>query len=72
MLEILLDSGETILLGHLSSTYVHEGQRVKKGHVVGRQGSTGKSTGEHVHMGVTMADGSSKNPFVWFMENANE
>lgn len=34
---------------HLSQVLVKEGQAVKKGDVLGIQGSTGRSTGEHVH-----------------------
>ncbi len=35
--------------GHLSQILVQEGQRVHKGDVIGIQGSTGRSTGPHVH-----------------------
>jgi murein DD-endopeptidase MepM/ murein hydrolase activator NlpD len=35
--------------GHLSSIAVEEGQSVKKGDVIGYMGSTGRSTGVHLH-----------------------
>ncbi|MES2985337.1 MAG: peptidoglycan DD-metalloendopeptidase family protein [Pseudomonadota bacterium] len=35
--------------GHMSSILVRPGQVVKKGQVIGVQGSTGRSTGEHIH-----------------------
>jgi murein DD-endopeptidase MepM/ murein hydrolase activator NlpD len=41
--------GVYTLYGHLGATYVHEGMRVEAGRVIGRQGSTGMATGEHLH-----------------------
>jgi hypothetical protein len=37
------------LYGHLSELYVREGQLVRQGEVIGRVGSTGLSTGPHLH-----------------------
>ncbi len=41
---------------HMSSIKVTEGQNVKKGDVVGTQGSTGRSTGAHLHYEVRIND----------------
>ncbi len=35
--------------GHLSQILVKEGQQVKEGDLIGIEGSTGKSTGSHLH-----------------------
>ncbi len=42
----------TILYGHLQKISVTKGQIVKEGHVIGTVGSTGKSTGPHLHLSV--------------------
>lgn len=41
---------------HLSQILVKEGQRVRKGEAIGIQGSTGRSTGPHVHYEVRYQD----------------
>jgi murein DD-endopeptidase MepM/ murein hydrolase activator NlpD len=42
-------NGITTRYGHLSKITVEQGQRVKRGDQVGHAGSTGRSTGPHVH-----------------------
>lgn len=40
---------------HLAETHVQEGDQVKKGDVLGRVGSTGRSTAPHLHWGVKIS-----------------
>lgn len=51
----------TTLYAHLNSWNVKVGQYVSRGQVVGREGSTGYSTGPHVHFEVRV-NGQTKNP----------
>lgn len=53
--------GYRSLYGHLSSISVRVGQRLKRGHRLGRVGSTGRSTGPHLHYSV-LRNGSEVNP----------
>ncbi len=53
---------------HLSSTTVYEGQTVKRGERIGLLGSTGKSTGPHVHYEVIYM-GRPVNPYNYFNNN---
>ncbi len=53
-LAVLLDhaAGYQTLYGHLSRLLVRPGQRVERGQVLGYVGSTGRSTGSHLHYSV--------------------
>jgi murein DD-endopeptidase MepM/ murein hydrolase activator NlpD len=56
MVEIDHGYGLRTRYGHLSAILVRAGARVAKGTPVGRLGSTGRSTGPHVHYEVWLAD----------------
>ncbi len=51
---IIIDHGDnvTTLYGHLSRIYVIPGQKIEPGEVIGQEGSTGWSTGSHLHFEV--------------------
>lgn len=55
--------------GHLSASLVYPGQRVKRGEPIARMGSTGRSTGTHLHYEVRL-DGHAVNPMP-FLQSAN-
>jgi murein DD-endopeptidase MepM/ murein hydrolase activator NlpD len=56
MVEIDHGFGIRTRYGHMSSTLVHVGDKVTKGMTIGRVGSTGRSTGPHVHYEVWYDD----------------
>ncbi len=60
---IILDHGNDIITiyAHLSALRVKNGQTIKKNDIIGLQGSTGRSSGEHLHYEVRHK-GKSINP----------
>lgn len=55
--------------GHLSAITVRPGQRVRRGELIGKMGSTGRSTGSHLHYEVRI-DGRAVNP-IPFMKSTD-
>ena len=68
---IEVDHGNGIITryAHLSRIGVSAGDRVTRGEVIGKMGSTGRSTGSHLHYEVRI-DGRSVNP-IPFMESTD-
>lgn len=71
-LSTVLDHGfsYSTLYGHLSELVVKEGTQVRRGQLIGRMGSTGTSTGPHLHYEVWV-DGMPKNP-IKYLEAGNK
>lgn len=59
------DQGAETLYGHLSEIFVRSGETVQQGEVIGRVGSTGNSTGPHLHFEMRQASGNG-----WVAVNA--
>jgi len=53
------DNGTQTLYAHMSQVDAYSGQEVAQGQVIGYVGSTGRSTGPHLHFEIRGA----KNPF---------
>ena len=60
---VLIDHGDgySSLYAHMSARYVSAGDSVSKGQMIGRVGSTGNSTGPHLHFEIRYY-GEKKDP----------
>lgn len=53
---VIIDHGNHVssLYGHLDKIYVYKGQKVDIGYVIGAEGTTGLSTGPHLHFQINV------------------
>lgn len=65
------NDGYTILYAHLNKVLVEKGEKVEKGQVIALTGSTGNSTGPHLHYEI-MENGEHINPYEYYMEGLGE
>ena len=65
MVRIDHGNGRVTEYAHLNGFYVQKGQSVKKGEVIALSGSTGNSTGPHLHFGVKQ-NGTYVDPMIYF------
>ena len=68
--EVLIDHGFGYVTryGHMHEIFVQIGQKIKRGNVIGLLGSSGKSTGPHLHYEVRQY-GFAKNPKHYYSED---
>jgi murein DD-endopeptidase MepM/ murein hydrolase activator NlpD len=61
---VMVDHGNgfVTLYGHMSKIRVQVGQTVRRGDVIGDMGSTGRSTGTHLHFEIRRKAGGLENP----------
>jgi len=69
MVEIDHGKGIATRYGHMSRIAAHSGEHVRRGELIGYVGSTGRSTGNHLHYEVRI-DGHAVNP-IPFLESSN-
>jgi murein DD-endopeptidase MepM/ murein hydrolase activator NlpD len=68
---VVIDHGNGIetYYGHLSEFAVIAGQEIRRGDTIGRSGSTGRSTGAHLHYEIRMG-GNPVNPYKYLSHSA--
>jgi murein DD-endopeptidase MepM/ murein hydrolase activator NlpD len=69
LIELNHGQGIQTRYGHLSQRIVQPGQRVRRGQLIGLMGSTGRSTGSHLHYEVRI-DGRAVNPIPFMQQPA--
>lgn len=63
-IKVTMENGDYTLYAHLSSTAVSDGTTVNAGDIIGYVGTTGASTGNHLHLEY-YKDGENLNPLIF-------
>jgi len=71
MIDIRHADGTITRYAHMNELYVKEGQTVSQGQTIGAMGSTGFSTGPHLHFEIRPNGGGAINPMT-FLANASK
>ena len=69
MIEVDHPGGVTTRFGHLARIFVRAGTQVSQGQIIGAMGSTGRSTGTHLHYEVRIS-GQPVNPLAFIGQTA--
>lgn len=67
--KVQTETGWTVVMMHMDSLTVSEGQTVKKGDHLGYSGNTGRSTGPHLHLEVRDPSDQPMNPIFIIPQN---
>lgn len=70
LVEITHDDGSLTRYGHNSALLVREGDAVEQGQVISQMGSTGRSTGPHLHFEILPAGEGAANPLAFLPPRA--
>ena len=62
------------LYGHMQqgSLTVRQGQTVAVGQILGQVGSTGQSTGAHLHFEILLGGDTPTDPYAWLLQRAGQ
>ncbi len=71
-IEITHENGQSAFYAHCSEASVSIGNEVKLGQKVGEMGSTGNSTGSHLHLEIKDAAGIRLNPYFYLSDEIAE
>ena len=71
MIDIDHGYGFTTRYAHMSKILVKKGQKIKRGDIIGEVGSTGTSTGPHLHYEV-IKNGKKNNPVLFVHDLSDE
>lgn len=68
-IDILLDDKTKVRYAHLNTILVRKNQIVKRGEKIATMGSTGRSTGSHLHLEIITKDNIKLNPYFFIRKN---
>ncbi|VDN49227.1 Peptidase M23B (modular protein) [Petrocella atlantisensis] len=71
-IEITHENGQSAFYAHCSVVSVSIGNEVKLGQKIGEMGSTGNSTGSHLHLEIKDAAGNRLNPYFYLSDEIAE
>lgn len=70
LVEISHTNGESTRYAHNSQLFVSKGQLVPQGALISKMGSTGRSTGPHLHFEIRQKNGAAMNPVTFLPQKS--